>query len=46
MTVTGTDSIVKGEISRKADRAQSEGTKVHRGMSKPLYQKKNLILLF
>jgi len=34
MTVTGTDSIVKGEISRKADRAQSEGTKVHRGMSK------------
>lgn len=32
MTFTGTDSIVKGDISRKGNRAQSVGTKVHRGM--------------
>ncbi len=46
MTVTGTDSIVKGEISRKADRAQSEGTKIHRGMSKLFIKRRIFILLF
>jgi hypothetical protein len=32
MTVNGTDGIVKGNISRKSNRVQSEGSKVHRGM--------------
>jgi hypothetical protein len=32
MTVTGADSIIKGEISHRSNRLQSEGSKVHRGM--------------
>jgi hypothetical protein len=32
MTITATDSIVKGSTSRKSARTQTEGSKVHRGM--------------
>jgi len=42
--MTGTDSVVKGEISRKSHHVKSEGSKVHRGMSKIFYQKNNSIL--
>jgi hypothetical protein len=42
--MTGTDSVVKGEISRKSHHVKSEGSKVHRGMSKVFYQKNNSIL--
>lgn len=34
MTVNGTDSVVKGEIHRKSNGIQSDGSKVHRGMLK------------
>ncbi|CAF1129085.1 unnamed protein product [Adineta steineri] len=33
MTLAGVDGIAKGEVSRKGNRAQSEGTKVQRGFT-------------
>ncbi|UJR20921.1 hypothetical protein I4U23_024030 [Adineta vaga] len=33
MTISGIDGIVKGDVSRKANRAQSEGVKVQRGFT-------------